>query len=594
MRKINSDFKTNFISEEGTFLQNKDYFAFVELDNYACYVIADGIDDDLVLDSANIVVESIIRNFTENPSMKKSTIKKYLNEANDELIKRSKNVRLKASVTILITNYNKVRYAVVGNTRFYLFRDGVIRHKSKDQSLTQELVDKEEISLYTASKHIERNNLYSYLGENILSKPYISKKLKLVDGDTFSLLTKGIWENIDEYEMLDALDNGKEIDEILGDIEEMMLSKQPKELENYTLSLTFVDKIYINPKRNKLIKKIILTAIPILLVLTIGLVIFNIKRKEKINNINEMNGHQSSAAHYIKDKNMPKANEEYKQAFDIAKKYKLEKEKSNFDRDYKYTDIILQGDASLKDKKYEDALDKYLLALEQAEDVDNLAKDYILEKLDIVKNCIKVMDLLELGDESLEAGNKEEAEKNYKEAKNLATDYYLKDERKEAMDKLKDLYTEKAAEDDKKKKEDDDKKKQEEEKKKSDEEGQKKAIDLRKNGDLSYMSGDYISAKMYYTMARQSFEELNLHSLANDLEAKIQLMDRKINEVASKRSEAEKYEKEADNKYAAGDPNSAKILYLLAKEIYEKEGLLDESKKIEEKLAVVEKAMSNN
>ncbi|MBA8895164.1 hypothetical protein B0I61_000503 [Clostridium saccharobutylicum] len=41
MRKLNSKFETSFISEEGTYLQNKDYFAFVELDNYACYVIAD-------------------------------------------------------------------------------------------------------------------------------------------------------------------------------------------------------------------------------------------------------------------------------------------------------------------------------------------------------------------------------------------------------------------------------------------------------------------------------------------------------------------------------------------------------------------------
>lgn len=54
MRKLNSKFKTSFISEEGTFLQNKDYFAFAELDNYACYVVADGIDEDKELESAKL------------------------------------------------------------------------------------------------------------------------------------------------------------------------------------------------------------------------------------------------------------------------------------------------------------------------------------------------------------------------------------------------------------------------------------------------------------------------------------------------------------------------------------------------------------
>ena len=43
MRKYNSSIKTAFLSEAGSQLSNNDYFGFVELDNYACYVIADGI-----------------------------------------------------------------------------------------------------------------------------------------------------------------------------------------------------------------------------------------------------------------------------------------------------------------------------------------------------------------------------------------------------------------------------------------------------------------------------------------------------------------------------------------------------------------------
>ena len=46
MRKENSEFKTKFISEPGSYLHNADYFAFVELKDYACYCIADGIDTD--------------------------------------------------------------------------------------------------------------------------------------------------------------------------------------------------------------------------------------------------------------------------------------------------------------------------------------------------------------------------------------------------------------------------------------------------------------------------------------------------------------------------------------------------------------------
>ena len=81
MRKLNSKVRTSFISEEGTYLQNKDYFAFVELDKLACYVVADGIDDDNTQESAEIVVNSIIKDFTEKPTMKPSLIRKYIKVA---------------------------------------------------------------------------------------------------------------------------------------------------------------------------------------------------------------------------------------------------------------------------------------------------------------------------------------------------------------------------------------------------------------------------------------------------------------------------------------------------------------------------------
>ena len=38
MRKQNSTFKTAFLSEAGSKLENNDYFAYVELDRYACYL----------------------------------------------------------------------------------------------------------------------------------------------------------------------------------------------------------------------------------------------------------------------------------------------------------------------------------------------------------------------------------------------------------------------------------------------------------------------------------------------------------------------------------------------------------------------------
>ena len=63
MRKQNSEFLTAFTSEANTHLKNTDSFAYVELDDYACYVIADGIDDAVDAKSARLCVDSILSAF---------------------------------------------------------------------------------------------------------------------------------------------------------------------------------------------------------------------------------------------------------------------------------------------------------------------------------------------------------------------------------------------------------------------------------------------------------------------------------------------------------------------------------------------------
>lgn len=612
MRKLNSKFVTNFISESGTYLQNKDYFAFVELDKYACYVIADGIDEDKELESAKIAVTAFIKRFTEKPTMNKFIIKKYLKEVNDEVIAASRNVRLKSSITVAVTNYTKLRYYTIGNTRFYFYKDGYLKIKSKDESVTQQMADKELIPLDKMAKHIERNNLTSFLGEDKLSEIYVSKKIKLSDKDVFVLLTCGIWENCDAKEIEEVLEGAKEPKEVADNVEDIILSRQPKDLQNYTIAVTFAEKVYVNPERKKKIKKAVLIAIPIIILLIVFLVVLHIKNNKKNDAIADMNNYEVSAENYMDNGNIEKANEDYKNALDIAKKYKINDKMSEFDDDCKYTDLIMQADQLLNDKKYDEALDKYISALEKSSDADNKGKEYINTKLDITKNCITVADLLALADEQLEAGDDKAAEANCFEAKKLALNSYLKDEKKEAMDKLQKIYDDrakaaddakaaadkeaadqKAADDEAKKAEEDARKQEEEDAKKAEEdkkaaeELQSKAIDLRKNGDLNYISGDYVSAKMYYALAKEAFEEIGSTSLADELEEKVQLMDRKIEDVADEKEEADKYLEEANTKYLSGDYNSAKVLYLLSKDIYDKLGLSDDSAKIDEKLKAI-------
>ena len=68
MRRINSEFRTVNMSEEGKQLSNRDYFGYAEMDDFACYVLADSLDAEFAVNSARLVVENIIRDFTEAPA----------------------------------------------------------------------------------------------------------------------------------------------------------------------------------------------------------------------------------------------------------------------------------------------------------------------------------------------------------------------------------------------------------------------------------------------------------------------------------------------------------------------------------------------
>ena len=145
MRRLNSQFTTKYISEAGTRAENKDYFGFVEMDNVACWVIAEGYDKDTTISSAKLAVDTVISEFTKKPSLSKRTIKRCIKEANRQLKLQSSKFHLKASILVVVSNYTKLRYAVCGNCRFHIFRGSNILEKSHDTSLYQEMIQEQEV-----------------------------------------------------------------------------------------------------------------------------------------------------------------------------------------------------------------------------------------------------------------------------------------------------------------------------------------------------------------------------------------------------------------------------------------------------------------
>ncbi len=557
MRKQNSDFSAAFVSEAGNQLKNSDYFGFVELDEYACYVIADGITDLPGTESARLAIETVILCFQENPAMSGRCMRRLIAEADRALLGQESYKRQEASLTVILTDYRSFRYGYLGNTRMRMYRSGRMFRQTEDMSLAQEFVEQEKVAKDALQEHAERNNLYAYLGQG-RAKPYISKKIKLQDTDIITLYTRGIWENLDEAELDDVFSEaGNEVQDSLDNVEEMLLSKQPQKLENYTFAAIFINKVYADPAKAKKRKKIILFSVlaAVLVIAVVCICIFLYQRRQ--HRIADMNFYFTNTVEYINTGNFVRAKEECERAEELAAKLK-DNEMRNRLQEYLFViETVLLADESYAAGNYEDAQDYYKNAMDRARYADFIGEAYMEGKLDEIADYLSVTDYIALGDMLLEKADYEKAESHYLAAKKLAAESHYTEGTEAAMSALEELYAQWAEA-------------EAANRESASEQAEKEvaAAELTASGDKACLERDFAGAKVYYTMALAKYQELGDSENEQYVQQKLDSVAAKAAEEAEKRQSAENLEQQGMQAQENGDYWSAKSLYLQAKKLY--------------------------
>lgn len=578
MRKQNSEFKTAFTSEAGRDLKNTDYFGFVELDDFACYVMADGIDDQADAVSARLAVAAAVSAFSEAPSMKKRTMQACLAAANRALLEAKSKNKLKASILIVLTNYVKFRYGQAGNIRLRLCRDGFTRLRSLDQSLTADLVREEKVEPDKVAVHEERNNLFAYLGKEKEFYPFVSKKFKLLSGDVIALYTRGIWENIDEGELKDAFEEASEEPrELVDNVEDLLLSRQPEALGKYTFAALFINKVFTDPNKKRRIRRIIMITIPILLMLAVLTTILVIRYRKREEKRVQMELGYTDTIEYVQADNYVRALERCQEASELAKELKnarMQKELGNYQ---KLIEAVLSAQEQLEAEKYGEAQKLYQEASNRSAYVDHAGLDYINDRLALTASYITVYDLISLGDTLAQNLQYDKAEEKYLEAKAIAGKIYFDAGRTMAMEALEKLYEDQKAE-----------KEAEKEERKALLAQQESGANYTAQGDAAFAQGDYESAKVYYTSARQVYQEMEDDIQCRAAEEKLASAEKKISEQDTKKQEAEDFVKQAEAASDAQDFVTAKTCYLVAKDIYASLKMEDEVEGLTRKMEVLD------
>lgn len=559
MRKENSEFKTKFISEPGSYLHNADYFAFVELKDYACYCIADGIDTDEKRESARTAVTAVITTFSEDPGISKSKLRQYMMTAHHALLEEAREMRLEASIVIVISDYKNVRWAHAGNTRLVLMRNGRIKYRTKDTSLSQNMADKSEISLDQLETHEERHNLYCYLGQSGHFSPVISAKRKMDDGDILCLYTRGIWESAGDAELLDAADGVSEPEQVCTNLEDVVLSQQQGVLENYTIAAIFVNKVYRNPKasKNRKMIKIILSVIMAVAVIVFFICFARYRSNQK--NIRQMLKYEERGISYLNEVNYTGAYGQFDAAITLADKINA-KEGTDAYRHARKVELynaisgyLLEAMEALTEGEYKKASNKFTSAISN---VNTLKEDYgeDISYLNAMLSYQEYADNMKNGIDTLEALNYDEAVEAFTAASKVVDGIDDTTNRNVADDYLNTSNGRKAMKDGKN--------------------YESKGDESLNQSMYSQTLTDYNTAMDMYNLAKTSYNIPEADAAISALTVKISNVNEKLSNQTNQEAEAEAVNLEQAAAQAAhkGNIQQAKEAYDSAREVYVKTG----------------------
>ena len=580
MRKENSEFKIDFLSQPGELvLHNNDYYGCSELDEFACYVVADGFrsgNDKLEDPSARLAVEAVITAFHAKPSMRKGYLAKYLKAAHKALLDNKGKERCRASITVVVTNYQKLRYGFAGNCRFNLYRSGKLLEESHDQSLSWDMVERGELPKDKIAYHAERNNLKNYCGIQGAFRPVISKVIKLSNADIFSLFTQGIWENAPVDQMLAAvLTAENDPKEATFYLERLLMDKMPadRSLENYTVCFVFVDKVYLDPNESKRRRRIIIFSIIAVLLIAIIIVAAILYSNWRARMRDDMQTAYNNSIMLIQGYNFVRAKEELQTANELAEKLR-DKEMINDTNDYMmFVEAVDKADSEFDKGSYKDAVLLYGAAINKSKYADNLALSYIESRRETAAGHLDVHEYIYLGDSLVDIEDWSRAEAKYLEARNLASRLFYPEGRELANQALDAMYQlmEKETEEQK------------------DSAGEEvAAAEYIIEGDKALRDGDLTAALLYYQLASDKYTALKNEPIVAAIDRKIELADAKIIENESRLESAAIYVKVGDELYELGQYVETKRNYLLARDIYADLGYEEELKEVQTKIELVD------
>ncbi|UNC91458.1 PP2C family protein-serine/threonine phosphatase [Candidatus Contubernalis alkaliaceticus] len=239
-------FQTAFISKTGGRKVNEDYCSFMESEGFGCYFLADGLGGHKggAL-AASIAGEKLLEAFAAAPGFSGAHLVNYLENARQAFIaekKRQGKFSMKTTLVVLLSDFKKVFWAHIGDSRLYYFQSGRLAFQTKDHSVPQRLASSGEISAEKIRYHEDRNRLTrAFDGDDLSRIDFLKRPVDVSNGDSFLLCSDGFWEYVLEPEMEEDLLVSRSPEAWLSSMEKRLSKRAKANHDNYSALAVMVE-----------------------------------------------------------------------------------------------------------------------------------------------------------------------------------------------------------------------------------------------------------------------------------------------------------------------------------------------------------------
>lgn len=201
-------FTTAGMSKKGGRAENQDCFDYINVGEFYCWVLADGLGGHLGGKKASeTAVSTIIKAFKEKPGVTNNHVKEYINivqvNINSIKIANEEYRDMKTTIVLALSDGRVLRVCHIGDSRLYYLNTGIIRYRTVDHSIAQTLANIGNISEEEIMNHPSRHKLVYVLGDdngNSIQNIDV-KEFKIEDGDAVFMCTDGVWEYLSDNEL---------------------------------------------------------------------------------------------------------------------------------------------------------------------------------------------------------------------------------------------------------------------------------------------------------------------------------------------------------------------------------------------------------